>query len=106
MNARTAGHQQRVHRRPRLRQRRGHKPQAGRSSHDRSAGGNDPGRVKLSIAARHGKFVCGRKDLQRSGDIEELHRRIRQDLNQARFLGARVWRKTRVLWHLRHSLPR
>jgi hypothetical protein len=45
------------------------------------------------------EIVRGREDLQRSGNIEQLHVLEGQDLNPAL-----LWRKTRALWHFRQIL--
>jgi hypothetical protein len=101
MDTRTAGDQQRVERRPRRRQSRGHEPQPGGGGHDWSGRRHHARRIERRLAVPRRKLVGGGEDLQRPGDVEQLHPRIGEELDQPR----RPWQETRGLWHFRHSLP-
>ena len=79
------------------------KAQARRGGQDRFARADHPGVIGRGRMAE--TLVRAGKDLQRSGDIEELDGGKRQDLHRAGDrLSGRGWRKSRGLWHFSQSL--
>ncbi len=110
-------HDQRVHRDVHARQRvrRNRKPRRGGDAF--APFGHHPQNIGRGAAALHNLLVGGGEHLKRPGDVEQLHIGIGQyfdDTGRADASGSRhgslrrasrLWRKTRALWHISHTLP-
>ena len=98
-NALAAGHNQRIQRRPNRWERCGLETQASRGGHA-AALRHDPKRIGRTSARLGDEIVGGCEHLKRPGDIEHLHRRIGEHVDDAES----TWRRTRGLWHFRQSM--
>jgi hypothetical protein len=56
--------------------------------------------VRTRLARRAGEFIGAGEDLERSSHVEKLDILEGQNLDPVKS----VWRETRVLWHLRHTM--
>ncbi len=77
------------------------KRHAGRGCHGLAALRHDPEHVRPRASGAGDEIVGGGEHLNRPRDIEQLHRRVGEHVDDA----DRVWRGARGLWHFRQTMP-
>ena len=73
----------------------------GRGRHALSALRHDPEHVRPRSSGAGNEIVGGGEHLDRPRDIEQLHRRVGEHVDDA----DRVWRGARGVWHFRQTMP-
>jgi len=98
MHAPAAGDDQRVQGKARLGERLGREPKPG-GGHGERPIRHHHRLIRAGATGSARQIVGGGEDLERAGNVEELHIPEGQDLDPAW-----LWRKTRGLWHFRQIL--